>query len=63
MEEDMAPWIASRSGVVDALVEEDGGCHGMFFTDCDANCDSCRRRTRDNLGDSLPMLFDYIDGL
>ena len=63
MEEDMEPWIASRSGTVDALVQEEGGCHGMFFTDCDANCDSCRRRGRDNLGPSLPLLFDYIDGL
>lgn len=63
MEEDMAPWITDRGGALDALVEESGGCHGIFFGDCDTNCGNCKRRTAADLGESLPMMFDYIDGL
>jgi hypothetical protein len=63
MSEDMVPWITDHGGTLDALIEEEGGCHGMFFTDCDASCGNCRRRTSDNLGESLPVLFDWIDGL
>lgn len=63
MEQDMAPWIEAHSGTVDALIEEEGACHGMFFFDCDSACDNCRRRTADNLGPSLPLLFDYLDSL
>ena len=63
MEQDMAPWVEAHSGAVDALIQEDGGCHGMFFTDCDAACGNCRRRTAEDLGESLPLLFSYLDGL
>ena len=63
MSEDMVPWITDHSGTLDALVEEAAGCHGIFFGDCDADCGNCRRRNAENLGDSLPMMFDYIDGL
>ena len=63
MSEDMVPWITDHSGTLDALVEEAAGCHGIFFGDCDADCGNCRRRNAENLGESLPMMFDYIDGL
>ncbi|MFT5682867.1 MAG: hypothetical protein ACI8RZ_003791 [Myxococcota bacterium] len=62
MSEDMAPWVTDHAGTLDALVEEEGGCHGIFFGDCDVDC-NCKRRNTDDLGESLPMLFDYIDGL
>ena len=63
MREDMAEAVVRLGGSVDALIEEEGGCHGMFFYDCDESCSNCRRRQADSLGESLPQLFSYIDGL
>jgi len=61
MEEDMRPYVESHGGQVDALIREEGAGHGMFegcVTDPDPDCTP---RTADNLGPSLPLLFEYIE--
>jgi beta-lactamase superfamily II metal-dependent hydrolase len=61
MQEDMRPYIESHEGQVDALVREEGAGHGMFdgcVTDPDPDCNP---HTADNLGPSLPLLFEYIE--
>ncbi len=59
MEEDMRPYVEEHGGVVDALIQEEGGGHGMF-NDCSAGEHRCVSRTAENLGPSLPLLFEYI---
>jgi hypothetical protein len=61
MEEDMRPYVESHGGQVDALIREEGAGHGLFsgcVTDPDPDCTP---RTADNLGPSLPLLFEYIE--
>ncbi len=59
MQEDMLPYVEAHGGVVDALIREKGGGHGMF-NDCSAGGHNCVSRKAGNLGPSLPLLFDYI---
>jgi len=61
MEEDMRPYIEDHGGQVDALVREEGAGHGMFSGCVDENDSHCTPHTAENLGPSLPMLFDYIE--
>ncbi len=62
MSEDTVPYIASHGGTVDAFTQEADGCHGMFHYNCNEKCKKCDGRDSDNLGPSLPVLFDYISG-
>ncbi len=56
---EMRPYVESHGGVVDALIQEEGGGHGMF-NDCSAGEHNCVSRKAGNLGPSLPLLFEYI---
>ncbi len=60
MDEDMRTYIEAHGGQVDALIREEGGWHGMF-NDCDAEGHNCVTRKAENLGPSLPVLFEYIE--
>ncbi len=65
MRDDMIPYVEGHGGQVDALVEEEGTSHGMF-EGCEEDPDyhpdtECHPRTADNLGPSLPILFEYIE--
>jgi len=61
MEEDMRPYVEGHGGQVDALIREEGAGHGMF-SGCEEEGDpDCTPRTADNLGPSLPLLFEYIE--
>ncbi|MFQ6102429.1 MAG: MBL fold metallo-hydrolase [Anaerolineae bacterium] len=61
MEEDMRPYLESHGGQVDALIREEGAGHGMFSGCVDENDSHCTPRTAENLGPSLPLLFEYIE--
>ncbi len=58
--EEMRRYVEEHGGQVDALGAEEGGGHGMF-NDCSGPGDKCVNRKGDNLGPSLPLLFDYIE--
>jgi len=59
--EDMRAYIEEHGGQVDALIREEGAGHGMFSGCVDENDAHCTPRTAENLGPSLPLLFDYIE--
>jgi hypothetical protein len=61
MEEDMRPYVEGHGGQVDALVQETGVAHGMFNGCPEEGSTDCSTRTAQNLGPSLPLLFDYIE--
>ena len=61
MEEDMRPYVEGHGGQVDALIREPGAGHGMFSGCVDESDSHCTPRTADNLGPSLPLLFEYIE--
>jgi hypothetical protein len=61
MEEDMRPYVEAHGGRVDALIQEAGVAHGMFSGCPQEGSKDCSTRTAENLGPSLPLLFDYIE--
>jgi predicted esterase len=61
MEEDMRPYVEGHGGQVDALVREEGAGHGMFSGCVEEGDAQCTPRTADDLGPSLPLLFEYIE--
>ena len=61
MQTDMLPYVQNHGGVVDALIQEKGAAHGMFSGCPQEDAQKCTPRTAENLGPSLPLLFDYIE--
>ncbi len=62
MAADMVPTIEGLGGTVDAFIQGEDSCHGVFKWDCDATCSTCAGSAHPtDLGPHLTALREYLN--